>query len=204
MADFGLFDNPIEARKELSRFFESGLSGADLARNPGLDGFLNVSNFLQRELDRLSRAATIAQGGTPETRFGLTTAANQFDLAQRSLRGEFVNAEIERQFGPQGVTSVSSTVGPDGVRRPVAGQRASTTPTDAQRQRIEAGFRTPLQRILAGGRAGAAAPSAPSQPRQPTIVSGGGIQRKRATGAPKPTILTSDADTAIGGQTLLG
>ena len=202
ISQMDLFTAPGDTQKLVNKFIKSGISGAQLARNPRTGGFLKVANLIQGELDRGSREV----GGT--ARWGLESFAVDFDLAQQSLRREFIGAETERLFGPQNVTSRTSTVGPGGVRVPVPGQGTTTTPTAEQIKNIESSFRTPFQRILSGERgtgAVARGGSAAQQRRQPTVVSGAGVQRKRpATGAPKPTILTSDADAQIGGQTLLG
>ncbi len=198
-------------KKELNRFFASGIGGAGVARNP--ERFPNVALVLEQQASRF-----IGQQGFVPQDIKRPSVASQvipgsltfdFHSAEQALRRNFTDAQIERQFGPQNITSVSSTVGPGGVRTPIAGQRTSTAPTSAQREEIAAGFQTPteifLLRKVGKSKQIRTQPAAPAVAlRDPTIISGAGIQRRRAGGAPKPTILTSDADSPIGERTLLG
>jgi len=188
---------------QFNKFFRSGPSGAQLARNPR-GQFLQIAWRLQRDIDSqlgqrgFVTAPTQGQGG-----FQFKQAAFDFHNAQLALKRDFVTSEVERQFGPQGVTSQTTTVNASGQRVPVPGQASSTAPTSAQIRKIEQGFMSPLQRLITG-QPPSSTPSPATRRRDPTIVGGAGIQRRRAGGAPARTILTSDADEPIGGQTLLG
>ena len=196
----------IENRKfrdELGPFLKSGVTGTKLARDPSR--FPNVANALQAGIDiqmnRFGFVAPLAPASTSNF-FAGTSFAFDFHNAQQSLKRDFVDAEIDRQFGQQNVTSQSSIVDSSGQRVPVSGQ-GTTTPTAAQRAKIESGFLSPLQRVIR--RLPPAAPvGGADRKRAETIVSGAGTQRRRRAGAQAQTILTSDADGPIGGQTLLG
>ena len=190
----------------INDFFESGITGAQLARNPSLSS--TVAREIQRQID----VHISTTGSVPQTEpssglhFGDTSILFDFNSAEEALRQDFVNAEVDRRFGPQNVTSRSSTVNAAGVRTPVPGQGTSTTPTQAQRDEISASFLTPLDLLVAGKPANTQTrpPSSVAQPRIPTLVSGAGVQRRRLQGVATSTILTSDADDPIGSKTILG
>ncbi len=136
-------------------------------------------------------------------------AVFDFYNAQLQLQQDFVDAESERLFGSQDITSRSSTVNAAGARTPVPGHGSIATPE--QIAEIEARFLTPLQLIEAGKDPNSLVrpPGPEAKPRTPTIVSGAGAPRRRprGVGAQRSTILTSDADALSGGpvgRTLLG
>jgi hypothetical protein len=191
---------------QVGKFLKSDTSAADLARNPSLyplvaQGLQHTVNVDLRRGDGVVREKS--RGGAailPGTSF-----AFEFHTAQQTLRQDFSSAETDRQFGDQNVLSRSSTVGPSGVRTPISGQGASGAPTVAERDAIAQGFRTPLELLIMGGSSNARTQPGPSTvgPRDPTIVSGGGIKRRKSRGAPQQTILTSDSDQ-LSGRTLLG
>ena len=201
----GLTAEPITT-DTLNTFFASGITGAQLARNPNLS--LTVAREMQRQID----VHISTTGSVPSTEpssglhFGDTSFLFDFNNAEQVLRQEFVNAEIGRRFGPQNVTSRSSTVNAEGVRTTIPGQASSLTPTPAQFDEISVSFLTPLELIVTGKTANTQTrpPSSVAKPRIPTLVSGSGVQRRRLSGVATSTILTSDADEPIGGKTLLG
>lgn len=196
-------------KKENAAFLNSGTSGAELARSPQL--FPKTAMLLQMDINRdLKRDGTVRQKSASFNTFPGASFAFDFHTAQQELRREFVNVEVERRFGPQDVLSRSSTVGPDGVRRPVPGQGTSASLTDTQREEISSSFVSPLQRIVLPNSVSGITPPTPSVigPRNPTIISGAGIRRRRPRGGTsESTILTSDASGSVapsGGRTLLG
>lgn len=188
----------------LNKLISSGIGGRDIARNPQQNRKFAVA--LQTNVNaQLLKQGFVSSDPGGNSIFSGTSFLADFNNAQQSLRQEFVAAETERRFGPQNITSRTSTVGPSGVRTPVPGQGVSTTPTAAQRSEIAFSFRSPIQTLFSGESSRitqptVALPKAPS----PTIISGAGIQRRRVRGVQAPTILTSDADAPIGGRTLLG
>ncbi len=202
----------------VKKFLESELSAADLARNPSAG--LEAAKAIQSELNRRTSKG-ISISGLDEIEGSLfqgTTILSEFHSEQQRLQREFVDAAVEKRFGKQGVTSVSSTVNAQGVRTPIGGQRVGTAPTSAQRNAIAAEFKTPLVSVAGGGFTPAQSPvpftraigSIAGQVR--TIVGGGGFHRFRTpTASTAPTILTSDADVSqnvrrptLGSPTILG
>lgn len=175
-----------------------------LAREP------HRGRLVARELQRLIDASVRQHGfivrHEPGTELsGRDAKILAFHNEQERLRQEFVDSEVTRRFGTQGVTSGTTVVNAAGERVPVAGR--GTQATRAQRDEIGSSFMTPLQLLISGKSQTAFAKGLPapsvSGPKPPTIISGAGIQRRRARGAPAQTILTSDAD-ALSGETLLG
>jgi len=137
------------------------------------------------------------------SKFEGTTFLSDFNNEQNRLRQNFITFEIEKQFGPQGITSttVSSTT--------------NRTPTAAEISAIEHSFRTPLQQFGTTGKinlppnpvSASGDRLGPRINQSPTIISGRGVQRRRQRSGRRagPTILTSDAgDSAVGGRTILG
>ncbi len=196
MAHGRAVENP---EKVAAGLIERGITGADLARNPDTDVFFAA--LLQQELD--FRNEQIAKGKKP-AKSGFFTGSGEFvkdfGAAQAEIRREFIDAEVERLFGPQNVTSSTT---PGGVGR---------VPTAAQLTEIEGRFRSPLELSLAHQQfvtsvAKGAKPETKTPP--PTLISG---QRQQARRRPRrsdlaaPTILTGDAQSgrSLGGSTILG
>jgi len=199
--------------RDIRKFLRSGVDARQLARNPSR--FLNVAKAVQNDIDTiLSRQSFVPRNlknAEIRTFLGVGSLLGEsflfdFNREQQSLRRSFVDTEIERRFGPQNITSRTSTVTQSGARRPVPGQGAISPVTAAQRAEIESSFKTPLQISVFGGENPVTPPSdAVVKPRTPTIVSGAGIRRRRLRGTTrKGTILTSDADSLVGSQTILG
>ncbi len=183
--------------RKIRNFFASGVSGAELARNPNLH--IAVANTLFTGI----RSGVLGR-----------EAAESFNTEQERLRRDFVDAEVLRRFGPQGVTSTTAT------------QPGFRQVTSADRDEISKAFLTPIEQFLAhksGAQSTGPTPNTVSAPeaviqrpqlsagtsgtpaRQRTLISGQGVQRRRpARGAAASTLLTSDADEPIGGGTLLG
>lgn len=203
----GSLNAPIRA--DLRGFFASGVTGAALARNPERN--IGIARALQRDIKRqLQASGSVSRIETGPSEFQGSSFAFDFFNEEERLRQSFIDQEIERSFGPQNAVQ-TSTVGPGGVRRPVAGQQVLRTPTSAQLAGIRRSFKTPLERELAhlppgqqtrsGITGGADSPTA--RPRTPTVVTSGGVRRRRPRAERRATILTSD-DEPIGGRTLLG
>jgi hypothetical protein len=196
------------SQSKYQKFLKSGVTGAELARNPSAHP--EVAEALQYYVDRnLALHGSVPNieerggefSGTLSKQFVGTSTVSEFHSTNVALRQEFVDAEIERQFGPQNITSQTSTAAGQ-----IPGQGSSTTPTAAERDAIAAGFQTPLQLRLAGKPANVLTPPRLTTvgPRDPTIVTGAGVRRRRAQGKAAQTILTSDADALTGSETLLG
>lgn len=210
-----------EIEKELKSVLSRGLTGADLARNPflspvvarALSGEVFTRNLAETTLSDIGGLIRNITGSkhipnlgsldAESKRFKGTSLLSEFTTETARLKQAFVDEEVERQFGPQNVTSRTSIVNAQGVRVPVPGQSAITRPTQKQIDAIAASFRTPLQKLQPGQPTSL---TPPARPRDPTIISGAGVRRRRIVAA--PTILTSDSDarggSVLGGSTILG
>jgi len=208
----------VAKKKEIPEVLSKrGATAFELARNPGLD--LKTAKETQRFIDdqlKLSgsisgdRAIVYADAGVGATA-RLSPSRSRFVLnfynEQEKIRQEFVNAEIKRRFGPQGVTSQTTITNIQGQRAPVPGNPTINVPTPAQISEISSSFKTPLELIRAGLPANAQTRPASliGKRPDPTIITGGGVKRKRLSGSTsRRTVLTSDTDSLLGGSTLLG
>ena len=175
----------------------------ELARNPKKN--LGNANFLQRAVnEKLRLKGFIDNTDSQEGRI-LSAYFNE----QERLKKSFVESELERQFGVQNITGSTTTVNAAGQRVAVGGDTQNIQATKAQQSKVQSSFKTPLQLQKSGQSQAAFAASLPppliSRRKDPTIISGAGIRRRRLSrGGPQQTILTSDADSQIGDQTLLG
>lgn len=207
------------SERRVKKILDRGLTGADLARNPHLDPSMAASlaqeSFLRSTATRTaSRIGGVLKERNPNIYtpdFDLsdvkdgplegTSLLQEYRDEVERLRRAFIDTEVERQFGPQNITSRTSTVNAQGVRVLVPGQTATTRPTREQVSKITEGFRTPLELLQSGQ---PAKNVAGLNPRSPTIVSGRGVRRRSM----EPTILTSDSDSrrggTLGGSTILG
>lgn len=196
--------NVTNLGKTVADLIKRGITGADIARNPNIN--IGFANLLQAGADE--KAANIA-AGNPNLEIDATDDLKEFSFLDDFISGvsaikqDFITGEIERQFGPQNITSTTAAGGVG--RKPTADEIAA----------IGASFQSPLARLVAGK---PPLPGLVERPGQrpgktppPTIISGQrqqpGRQRRRARGeALAPTILTSDSGPGgeIGGPTILG
>lgn len=180
--------------KTLADIIDRGITGADIARNPGKNlGFaLAIQQISERKPSDQPR---ILKG---------TGFIEDFISATQQIKQEFITSETELLFGSQNI--LSSTI---------PGQ-VGNKPSSEQLAEIEARFRTPLQIATTKKSKLPLRPSGPDPLRSapPTIISGQRQQRSPRrpgrAGRERPTILTSDQDAGgtvgpgRGGRTLLG